>query len=455
MGSLVELDDEILVCRCAQGDEQAFVELVRRYEQLLATLIRYQIDNLDHAEDVLQETLLHAWIGLRRLREPKKVGAWLLQIARNQCRDFHKSSQRRDLPTEDQDLKQIVNRFGLALVPQRETVDNVLEALEEVPAAEREVAKWFYLEGLTIAEIAARNRCPEGTVKRRLFYARDYVRQTFGIIPNERRSEMTVHKKGAKKQPFPLHRPEIVIKKLQTKPFSVDCPELRWWCIIPKVGERALFAMYHPPQWKLTDIYEMQAVRPAKIHDIDGVEIDISEWKPETGWTPSAWTMYGRLTEEKAQYLAKLFVHDGKRIMWTFLDEGFNDDWGESPRRVENRDCFVLQKDGSFKQVYTPRELEAIGAGVFSVKIGERSFTCLRVYDLKGSVKDKASRGGELTEGYVTQAGRTVLVRQHCPPGFPFDRFENKIADEKTQIVIDGVTFVHWYDSLSNLAFGF
>lgn len=452
---MVKADDETLVLRSIQGDERAFVELVRRYEQPLAALIRYQVGNLDQAEDVLQETLLHAWVSLRQLREPNKVGVWLLQIARNRCRDFQKSTRRRDTPTEEQELIQTINRFGCALFRQKEAAANVVENLEELPDAERNIAKLFYLEGLTIAEIAARSRCPDGTVKRRLFDARNRLRQTFGVAPEKRRDEMMAHRQGSKKQPFPVRRPEIVITELQTKPFSVDCPELRWWSIIPKVGEWALFARYHPPQWKLTDIYEMQAVRPAKIHDIDGVEIDISEWKPKTGWMPSAWTMYGRLTEEKAQYLAKLFVHDGKRIMWTFLDEGFNDDWGESPRRVENRDCFVLQKDGSFKQVYTPLELEAIGTGVFSVKIGERSFTCLRVYDLKGSVKDKASRGGELTEGYVTQTGRTVLVRQYCPVGFPFDRFENKVADENTQIVIDGVTFMHWYDSLSNLAFGF
>lgn len=455
MSSLVELDDETLVRRSAQGDERAFIKLVRRYEQPLVTLIRYQIDNLDHAEDVLQETLLHAWIGLRRLREPKKVGAWLLQIARNQCRDFNKSSQRRDFPTEEQELKEIVNRFGYTLVRQRKIADEVVEALEEVPAAEREVAKLFYLEGLTIAEVATRSHCPAGTIKRRLFEARFHLRQILDISAEERRISMSVRKEGSKKQPFPIRRPEIIITALKEKPFSVDCPELRWWYIIPKVGERALFAMYHPPHWKLTDIYEMQAVRPARIHNIDGVEIDISEWKPKTGWMSSAWTLYGRLTEEKAQYLAKLFVHGGKRLLWTFLDEGFNDDWGEMPRKVENRDCFIRQKDGSFKQVYSPLDLEAIGAGFFSVKIGDQSFTCLRVYDLKGSVKDKASHGGEFTEGYMTMTGRTVLVRQFCPVGFPFENFENKVADEKTKIVIDGVTFVHWYDSLSNLAFGF
>lgn len=181
MSPLSDLSDEKLVRRSARGDEHAFVKLVRRYEQPIAALIRYQIGDPDHAEDIFQETLLAAWIGLRGLRNPNKVRAWLLQIARNRCRDFYRSSQRRDLPTEERALEGLVNRFGRALTPQRETASDVLEALEEVPISERNAAKRFYLQGLTIAEIAARSRCPKGTIKRRLHYARNHVRQILGV----------------------------------------------------------------------------------------------------------------------------------------------------------------------------------------------------------------------------------------------------------------------------------
>ncbi len=312
MNPLVESDDVILARRSAKGDEQAFSQLVRRYERQLVTLIRYLLGNAEHAEDVLQETLVQAWIGIHRLREPSQFGAWLLQIARNRCRDFHRSVQWQGEPTELGVLEEMVNRFGYQSIGQRRIIAQVTDALEEVPSTEREVARQFYLEGFTIAEIAARNRRPEGTVKRQLFFARNHLRQTLRIVHKQRSSEMITRKRGSKKQPFPIQHPEIVITEIEAEPFSVDCPELRWWFIVPKIGERVLYGTYDPTAWKLTEVHEIQVVRPGRVHDLDGVEIDIHTWNPQTGWLPSAWQIYGRLTEEKAEYLAVSQLHDGK-----------------------------------------------------------------------------------------------------------------------------------------------
>ncbi|MBI1924617.1 RNA polymerase sigma factor [Candidatus Poribacteria bacterium] len=453
---MIKLDDETLVRRSVQGDESAFADLVRRYEHPLATLIRYQIGNPDHAEDILQETLLQAWLGLRHLREPKVVGAWLLQIARNRCYDFLKSAQRRDHPTEAVELEHLVNRFGRTMVRQRETVTEAVEVLEGVPPAERDVARLFYIEGFTIAEIAERHRCPEGTVKRRLFHARTHLRQAFEITEKGRKSEMSTRKSGTKKQPFPLRRPEIVITEIEAEPFSVDCPELRWWCIVPQIGERALFAEYSPPEWKVTRVYEMRGVRPAEVHGVEGIEIDVNRWEPGTGWMPSAEAMYGCLTDEKAQYLAVSQIDGGgKRWLYTFLDKHFDHDWGQMARKIEDRGRFVRQEDASLKQACRIEEPEESGAGIFAVRIGEKSFTCLRTLDLCPPVTNVDT---PVTEGYMTQDGRTVMVRHYCQPQKTMINSqggrEGVVVDEKTQLTIDGVTFVHWYDSLSNLACG-
>ena len=449
------LDNEALARLSTQGDESAFTELIRRHEQQLVALIRYQLGNLDYAEDVLQETLLQAWVGIRHLREPRTVGRWLLRIAQNRCYDFLKSAQRRDQPMEAEQLTEFVDRFGHKQIRQRQILDDAVEVLAEAPEGEREVAQLFYLEGFTIAEIAARHRCPEGTVKRRLFHARAYLRESFGISDNRRISQMNTHKPGTKKQPFPLRRPEVVIAETKTEPFSVDCPELRSWFIVPKIGERALYADYSPTSWELTKVHEIEVVRPVNVHDSDGIEIDIHEWIRETGWGESAWQMYGRLTEENAEYLAVSQFHDGKRFLYTFLDKDFEFDWGQMPRRLEDQGRFVTQADGSLKQVHNVDDMEASGAGVFSVTVGERNFTCLRVFELDIPL---TSHSIHHTESYLTEAGRTVLVRHFCHPEKTMrdseGNMENVVVDKDVKIVIDGVPFVHWYDSFSNLAFG-
>ena len=269
--------DETLARRSAVGDVKAFAELVRRHERQLVALVRNQIHDPDHAEDVLQETLLDAWVGVRRLRRPASVRAWLLQVARNRCRDFYRSSQRREKATEDRALKRMMNRFGRVLGQQREAAAVVVEALDEVPGAEREAARMFYLEGLTIAEISARSLCPEGTIKRRLYHARDHLRETFGVGQKGNGAEMSTRKAGSRRQPFPVRQPEIAIARSRGKSFAVDFKELPWWFGVPAVGNHTLWAIYDPPEWKPASVTEMQGVCPAEIHGVECVEININE----------------------------------------------------------------------------------------------------------------------------------------------------------------------------------
>ena len=92
MQPLHEQSDRALVERIVAGDQRAFAALIGRYEESLAGLIRYQVGDLAAAEDVLQETLVQAWSSLARLREPDKVHAWLLGVARNRCRDYFKAT---------------------------------------------------------------------------------------------------------------------------------------------------------------------------------------------------------------------------------------------------------------------------------------------------------------------------------------------------------------------------
>lgn len=170
-----DLADADLVRRSAGGDQAAFTELVGRYRYSVAALIRRLVNNMDEAEDILQETLVQSWLNIGSLRDPERVQAWLLQVARNRCRDWHKSVRRRESPTDQQDLEDYVNRYGRAGSSLREPND-LGEAMESLPEGEHEIVRLFYLQGLTIKDICAQKQLPVSTVKSRLFTARHHLR---------------------------------------------------------------------------------------------------------------------------------------------------------------------------------------------------------------------------------------------------------------------------------------
>ena len=459
--------DQLLAEQVRQGNEQALVCLIRRYERTLVGLIRHRVGSGDQVQDVLQETLVHVWSGLRR-DTPRDVRAWLLQVARNRCRDYFRSTQRRELFVEAEDLAPMVNRFGVAQARQREAAAAIVEAMEEVPDHERAALQAFYLDGLSIAEIAARHRCPDGTVKRRLSHGRDRIRTVLGVTPKTRSKTMST----SQQRPFPQYRPEIRIEASQENPFRIDFKEMAWWFVVPAVGDRGRYGSYGPPKegdspWRLSETVSLAACRPAVIHGRPCVEIEV-ENQHLAGMTgdntpsekkDSRTKVWGALTEDAVEWIAVDSLRpDGTRELTTFLDEGFYDDWDPSPRLIEDCGCLRAQADGSFaSQTDAPK---IIGAGVFDVHIGQQHFTCLRVFE----IEKEATERDVMVEAYITQAGCTVLFRRYngnrwakrdTPPhNWGKEMTWEEDLPHTDRVVIDGVTYVHYYDNLTDVACG-
>ena len=182
--------DPELIRNSIAGNQQAFAMLVGRYAQPLVAVIRTRIQDAGYAEDVWQETLLAAWTDLAQLRDPSSIRPWLMQVARKQ-RAFHRSTLRRDLPTPDDEVDRMLSRFGDAGAGRRASGRAALETIADARRADRSILKAFYIEGFTIAEIAARQRLPTGTVKRRLHTARQELRRIHTDQPaHPRRAKM-------------------------------------------------------------------------------------------------------------------------------------------------------------------------------------------------------------------------------------------------------------------------
>lgn len=187
-----QIPDTELIKKSIDGDGQAFAALIKRVETRLLRLVRFEIADPTYAEDVLQEVLLDVWRGLKQLRDWDRWDAWALQIARNRCYDFFGSTQRREEPMAHSDLEPIIDRQRGHTGFESELLDSVLHVLSEAPPDHAQAARLFYVEGLTIREIAMNLGRPEGTIKRWLSNARSFVRSRLGLrkIKTQRRKTM-------------------------------------------------------------------------------------------------------------------------------------------------------------------------------------------------------------------------------------------------------------------------
>lgn len=439
-----------------QDDAEAFRQIAECYSPVLARFVRYRVANPSDAEDVLQDTLVAIWLGFRHLRDPASLQGWVMHVARNRCRDYFRAQERREIPLEEEVLQDYASRFGLHQHRLTKTTRDVVDALEATPPAVRETARRFYLEGLSIAEIAAQSQRPLGTVKRQLFQARRAAR-TFLGVPSPA-LPIFVEKTLMKKEnapDFPLTMPVITITELDEPPFAVDCSELRSWPITPRVGETGSFADYQltedtAPVWKLVEVTAMQALRVGRVHDAEGVEIEVRFWKPEGGWQRSG-TVYARLTEDKAEFLAVHLPHEEFTQIETFLDSSFAWNWGTLERKISDDGLLRLSSDSSLllSEAFIPQRSVGIGFGAARVEIGSKSFTCLRVLDIPDLAE---TANASLTESYLTRDGRTVLVRHYCRPGFVTAAEFPVVLDKSKHLTINGITFIHWYDTIAGLA---
>lgn len=161
--------DELLALRCRSGDPDAFRELIAAYERPLRYYLLKTLGNEDRAYDVLQELWLHVFRGIRQLVEPAALRVWLYRAAHGLAVDQIRRRYVRQAAEQERALVEDVARD-----PEFTQVDAhaIHRALDELEPAQREVLVLFFLEDLSLEDIADVVECPAGTVKSRLHYAK-------------------------------------------------------------------------------------------------------------------------------------------------------------------------------------------------------------------------------------------------------------------------------------------
>ncbi len=169
------LNDELLVLRCQEGDAEAFELLVGRWQRRLWRHAWRLTGDESAAWDALQEAWIGISRGIGRLADAAAFPAWAYQIVSNKCRDSVRRERRRREATEMYSERMQREEQEAAVAEQQH--NNLKEALEQLSGPDRAVLSLRYEEQFDTAEIACILGIPEGTVKSRLFYARQRLRK--------------------------------------------------------------------------------------------------------------------------------------------------------------------------------------------------------------------------------------------------------------------------------------
>lgn len=180
-----QLDQE-LVRRVQRGDTAAFDLLVRKYQHRIAALIGRYISDWSEVQDVAQETFIRAYRAIGNFRGDAQFYTWLHRIAVNTAKN-HLVAHKRRPPTDDIDVSD-AEQFdsGIRLrdsdTPERELMrqqmeQTVMRAVEALPEELRVAITLREVDGLSYEDIATRMGCPIGTVRSRIFRAREAIDQ--------------------------------------------------------------------------------------------------------------------------------------------------------------------------------------------------------------------------------------------------------------------------------------
>lgn len=177
--------DHDLVRRVQQGDRQAFDVLVRKYQHKVVQLVSRYVHDLHEAQDVTQEAFLKAYRAIGSFRGDSAFYTWLYRIAINTAKNFLVAQNRRP-PGEDIDATEAEQFFDSGLrdhaTPERLALTSEIEqvikqTLDDLPDDLRTAITLRELEGMSYEEIAQSMSCPVGTVRSRIFRARDAIDQ--------------------------------------------------------------------------------------------------------------------------------------------------------------------------------------------------------------------------------------------------------------------------------------
>ncbi|MBS0583522.1 MAG: RNA polymerase sigma factor RpoE [Proteobacteria bacterium] len=176
--------DRELVERVQKGDKRAFDLLIRKYQHKIVSVISRYVSDWSECQDVAQEAFIRAYRAIGNFRGDAQFYTWIYKIAINTAKN-HLVSQGRRPPKDDIAVDDAMLLDGGAWLKDRATPEHellrqeieqtVFDTVEQLPEELKTAITLREVDGLSYEEIAERMNCPIGTVRSRIFRARDAI----------------------------------------------------------------------------------------------------------------------------------------------------------------------------------------------------------------------------------------------------------------------------------------
>jgi RNA polymerase sigma-70 factor (ECF subfamily) len=190
--------DRALVERVQQGDSRAFDLLVRKYQHKILGLISRYVSDRSECQDVAQEAFVRAWRAIDSFRGDSAFYTWMYKIAVNTAKNYLVARHRRppsdDVAIDDAVYGPSAEKLYETATPEHEMLrqeieQTVVSTVEQLPEELRTAITLREVDGLSYEEIATAMDCPIGTVRSRIFRAREAIdEQLRPLLPGHEES---------------------------------------------------------------------------------------------------------------------------------------------------------------------------------------------------------------------------------------------------------------------------
>jgi RNA polymerase sigma-70 factor (ECF subfamily) len=181
-----------LLVRIGREDQAAFRHLYKAFSRKVYAYVLNMLNDHARAEEVVADTLYEVWRHPQRFRGESQFSTWLIGIARRKALMVYRARRPDEAHADLDDIADVMasdSPDGYAELAARQRREGVQHCMGKLSDEHRECLHLVFFEGMGLAEVAEIQDCPEGTVKTRLFHARQKIRNCLQVLLRREGSE--------------------------------------------------------------------------------------------------------------------------------------------------------------------------------------------------------------------------------------------------------------------------